>query len=296
MFKLLGADKKEYGPVSADQIRAWMAQGRANAQTQLQAVGSTDWKPLVEFPEFAAALQPGGGGTAPPLPAAGTQSAAAPPKNSGLAVTSLVLGCLGLLSCGITALVGLVLGIIALVRINKSNGQLGGRGLALAGTIVSAAFLLLGPLPAAMLLPALAHAKQKSASIICMSNVKQLNLGLIMYADDNKERFPAGNAWCDSLRAYLGGSTNVYVCPQGARNQRCHYALNAGLAGHGMKEVQAPAQTVLVFESDGGWNVSGGRELLPAKARHNGAYVVGFADGHAELVRPERLEKLRWEP
>jgi prepilin-type processing-associated H-X9-DG protein len=296
MFKLLGADKKEYGPVSADQIRAWMAQGRANARTQLQAVGSTEWKPLAEYPEFAAALQPAGGAPVSPLPAAGTQSAAAPPKNSGLAVTSLVLGCLGLLSCGITALVGLVLGIIALVRINKSNGQLGGRGLALAGIIVSAVLLLLVSLPAAMLLPALAHAKQKAASIRCMSNVKQLNVGLMMYADDNKERFPAGNAWCDSLITYLGGSTNAFVCPQGARNQRCHYALNAGLAGHGMKEVQAPAQTVLVFESDGGWNVSGGRELFPAKPRHSGAYAVGFADGHAEMVRAERLGRLRWEP
>ena len=66
MFKLLGADKKEYGPVSADQIRVWIAQGRANARTQLQAVGSAEWKPLVEFPEFAAALQPVGGSAPPP--------------------------------------------------------------------------------------------------------------------------------------------------------------------------------------------------------------------------------------
>jgi prepilin-type processing-associated H-X9-DG protein len=296
MYKLLGADQKEYGPVSADQIRAWIAQGRANARTQLQAVGATEWKPLAEFPEFAAALQSAGGAPVPQVPAAGTQPVAAPPRTSGLAVTSLVLGCLGLLSCGITALVGLVLGIIALVRINKSNGQLGGRNLALAGTIVSAALLLLAPIPAAMLLPALAKAKQKAAAIHCMNNVKQLNLALIMYADDNKERFPTGTAWCDSLRAYLGGSTNAFVCPQGARNQRCHYALNAQLAGRGIKEVQAPAQTVLVFEIDGGWNVSGGGELLPAKGRHSGAYAVGFADGHAEMVRPERLEKLRWEP
>ncbi len=57
-----------------------------------------------------------------------------------------------------------------------------------------------------------------------------------------------------------------------------------------------PAETVLIFETDGGWNLSGSRELLLAKPRHGNGYVVGFADGHAELVRPERLEKLRWEP
>ena len=190
MFKLLGTDKKEYGPVSAEQIQAWIAQGRANARTQLQAVGSTEWKALAEFPEFAAALQQSGQGAVPPAGTTGSQPASAPPKTSRLAVTSLVLGCLGLLTCGITSLVGLVLGIIALVRINQSKGQLGGQGLALAGTIISAAFLLLAPIPAALLLPALAKAKQRATGIQCMNNVKQLNLGLMMYANDNKDVFP----------------------------------------------------------------------------------------------------------
>jgi prepilin-type processing-associated H-X9-DG protein len=296
MFKLLGTDKKEYGPVSAEQIQAWIAQGRANARTQLQAVGSIEWKPLAEFPEFAAALQQSGGAAVLSAAATETQPAAAPPKTSRLAVTSLVLGCLGLLTCGITSLVGLVLGIIALVRINQSKGQLGGQGLALAGTIVSAVFLLLAPIPAAMLLPALAKAKQKATGIQCMNNVKQLNLGLMMYANDNKDVFPSGTAWCDTLLPYLGGSAKVFICSQGALNQRGHYAVNARLAGHSIKDIQAPAQTVLVFEIDGGWNVSGGRELLPVKARHGGAYAVGFADGHVEMVRPARLEQLRWEP
>jgi len=297
MYKLLGSDQKEYGPVSADQVRAWIAQGRANARSKLQAAGSAEWKSLTEFPEFADALQGAATPAASPSPAGGTQAAAGPPKTSGMAVTSLVLGCLGLLTCGITSLVGLVLGIIALVRINKSKGQLGGQGLALAGTIVSAAFLLLAPIPAAMLLPALAKAKAKAGGIHCMNNVKQLNLALMMYATDNNDQFPAGSKWCDALMPYLAGATNAFVCPNGAPNRRCHYALNAQLAGRGLKDSQAsPAQMVLVFECDGGWNVSGGRELLPAEPRHAGAYVMGFADGHAEVRRSGRLEQLRWEP
>jgi prepilin-type processing-associated H-X9-DG protein len=192
-------------------------------------------------------------------------------------------------------LVGLILGIIALVRINKSNGQLGGQRVALAGTIVSAAFLLLVPIPAAMLLPALAKAKQKAHGIQCMNNVKQLNLGLIMYADDHKNLLPAGTNWCDALGPYIKNA-QTFLCPRGKPGQRCHYAFNARLAGHELKDVQAPAQTVLIFETDGGWNLAGGRELLPANPRHTRAYVVGFADGHAEMVVPARLEKLRWDP
>ena len=295
MFKLLGADQKEYGPVSADQIRQWIAQGRANGRTKAQAAESTDWKPLAEFPEFADALRAAASPSGqPPSSAPGSPPPPAP-KTSGLAITSLVLGCLGLLTCGITSLVGLILGIIALVCINKSKGQLGGQGMALAGTIVSAAFLLLAPIPAALLLPALAKAKQKAQSIQCMNNVKQLNLGLIMYADDHKNLFPAGTNWCDALMPYVKNQA-TYLCPQGKPGQRCHYAFNAKLVGHEMKEVQSPAETVLVFESDGGWNVAGGPELFPATPRHSGAYAVGFADGHAEMVRSARLQKLRWEP
>lgn len=56
MYKIIGADGKEYGPVSAEVVREWIAAHRANAQTRAQAEGSPDWRPLGEFPEFAAAL------------------------------------------------------------------------------------------------------------------------------------------------------------------------------------------------------------------------------------------------
>lgn len=52
MYKIIGADQKEYGPISAEQIRQWISEGRVNAQTQACAEGSQDWKPLGMFPEF----------------------------------------------------------------------------------------------------------------------------------------------------------------------------------------------------------------------------------------------------
>ena len=56
MYKIIGVDQKEYGPISADQLRQWIAEGRANGQTKVQLEGSTDWKPLSDFPEFIEAL------------------------------------------------------------------------------------------------------------------------------------------------------------------------------------------------------------------------------------------------
>jgi prepilin-type N-terminal cleavage/methylation domain-containing protein/prepilin-type processing-associated H-X9-DG protein len=47
---------------------------------------------------------------------------------------------------------------------------------------------------AAMLLPALARAKQKASQVTCMSNLKQLGQALQMYIDDNDDRLP-GPLW-----------------------------------------------------------------------------------------------------
>lgn len=52
MFKIMGGDGREYGPVSETLIRQWVAEGRANGQSRVTRVGSDDWKPLADFPEF----------------------------------------------------------------------------------------------------------------------------------------------------------------------------------------------------------------------------------------------------
>jgi hypothetical protein len=53
MYKIIGADQNEYGPVSADDIRCWVRDGRATAQTLAHGEGETDWRPLSSYPEFA---------------------------------------------------------------------------------------------------------------------------------------------------------------------------------------------------------------------------------------------------
>jgi hypothetical protein len=53
MYRIIGADGKEYGPVTGDQMRQWIAEGRVNARTRARAEGAPDWQPLIQFPEFA---------------------------------------------------------------------------------------------------------------------------------------------------------------------------------------------------------------------------------------------------
>jgi TM2 domain-containing membrane protein YozV len=58
MYKIIGADGRPYGPASAEQIKSWIAEGRARAETLVQAEGAQEWKPLISFAELAAGLAP----------------------------------------------------------------------------------------------------------------------------------------------------------------------------------------------------------------------------------------------
>ena len=48
-FKIVGHDKKIYGPVSGQELLQWLADGRVNAASLAQKVGSKEWKQLAAF-------------------------------------------------------------------------------------------------------------------------------------------------------------------------------------------------------------------------------------------------------
>jgi hypothetical protein len=293
MYKIIGADEKEYGPVSAGQINDWIRRGRLNAASKVQAEGSTDWKALGELAEFAEALPARPTQQTGPVPAGPPPVPGVEGKTSSLAVWSLVLAIVGLPLCLVGPMAALVLGILGFMKINQSAGALKGRGLAMAGIVISATSLVV--IPATILLPALGRAKDRAQSINCMNNLRQLGLGLIMYQTDNKGQWPAADKWCDSIQSYVG-SAKPFKCIAAESAQRSTYAFNARLVGTAAKDIRDPAQTVLVFECQGGWNVAGGRELVLRKSRHFGAIGVVFADGHSEMASPPRLQRLKWEP
>ncbi len=101
-YKILGSDQKEYGPVTLEQLRQWMAEGRVNAQTMVQPEGATDWKPVSTFPE----LMPLTALTAAPGAPAGSPLPGQPSAESQINGPAI-----GLLVTGILGAVGGVLGI-----------------------------------------------------------------------------------------------------------------------------------------------------------------------------------------
>src|SRR5215204_2592352 len=124
MYRIIGADGREYGPITADQLRQWIAEGRANAQTKVLPEGATEWKSLGEFPEFFAAAPgmttPAPGMQPPPPP---PMPAAAP---SPEAVDQISGPAIGLIA---VAILGFVLQAIALVVNLLGASLFAGRGM-----------------------------------------------------------------------------------------------------------------------------------------------------------------------
>ena len=140
MYKIIGADGRQYGPISADQLRRWIAENRANAQTQVLAEGAAEWKLLGTMPEFAALF-------APQVPPSISPVGASPyRKTSGFALWGMILGILALVCCckSIFGALGLIFSLIGLSQINEHPDLYEGRGMAIAGIILSALGLVIG--------------------------------------------------------------------------------------------------------------------------------------------------------
>lgn len=90
MYKIIGTDGRQYGPVTGEQIRRWLTENRVNAQTLVQAEGLTEWKPLISFSEFASEFR-----MAPPQIVSSLPNPRASNKIAA-GICGILLGCLGI--------------------------------------------------------------------------------------------------------------------------------------------------------------------------------------------------------
>ncbi|MBM3472083.1 MAG: hypothetical protein FJX75_02265 [Armatimonadetes bacterium] len=199
---------------------------------------------------------------------------------------SLGLGLAGPLTCGLTSVAGLILGVWAWVNIRRDGGSHRDARWAIASVIVP----LVPGLATLLLLFGYANAKVRQAS--CLGNITQLGLGVAMYRADYDGRCPLADRWCDSLAPYERHPL-LFPCPA-EPHSRLGYALNARLNGVDLDHTEPNTDRVVLFDATATWNTAGGPELFAP--RHSGYGWLIFDDMRRRFARSDELDTVVWSP
>jgi uncharacterized membrane protein len=157
MYFIIGGDGKEYGPVSGNDIKQWLAEGRLAAQSLAKGEGDAEFRPLEKFPEFAvlfASATLGMAGTPPSIAPPQSPPGFAPASASSALRDDYELDIIGCLSRGFDLLkenMGTVLlGTIVFFAIQFAVGLFG--NIPIIGLVFTVAnFICAGPLLAGLL-------------------------------------------------------------------------------------------------------------------------------------------------
>lgn len=181
---------------------------------------------------------------------------------------------------------------------------------------------------AAILFPVFAKAREKARQSSCLSNIKQIGLAVLQYAQDYDERLvrhcyqPGANyPWSVAIMPYLK-NTQVLQCPSSnglfASATGCgHYGLNlsttptggtVGITNRAMGEIPKPAGLIAITEALprttpsaqqtwlGYWNResnTGDPTAFDTVGRHNEGVNMVFVDGHAKWDRSNSIAAKR---
>jgi prepilin-type N-terminal cleavage/methylation domain-containing protein len=129
---------------------------------------------------------------------------------------------------------------------------------------------------AAILFPVFAQAREKARQTTCTSNVKNLGLAVVMYAQDYDETYPPlwyqanDGHWPNTVRPYIGqGGTDktgtkwtqgIMICPSAPlKNPGWSYAMSQeystfdtklnSYVGRAMAQVSSPARVLMIAEA-----------------------------------------------
>ena len=130
-----------------------------------------------------------------------------------------------------------------------------------------------------------AAATPESESMTCLSNVKQLTMGVQMYAEDYDQTLPL-ETWEDATKPYVK-SEAVFNCPAKTKaGETGGYAFTGDITGNKISALGLPPERVpVIFDSNApGPNALGSANDLPDPKRHSKGNVVGYVDGHATFI------------
>ena len=168
---------------------------------------------------------------------------------------------------------------------------------------------------AAILFPVFAKARENARRASCLSNAKQLALGIIIYSQDYDEKMmPAyyGTVYWPYLTLPYTKSQTILNCP--SESTAKYYAteipvyswngnvdfgmsgplrsgLPSGVQAPTLTQVMKPSETGMLAETTNGWQAQpSAAGSNPVIYRHLETAVVAFCDGHAKAMKKDILE------
>ena len=106
---------------------------------------------------------------------------------------------------------------------------------------------------AAILFPVFARARENARRSSCQSNLKQINLGWLQYAQDYDEKYvPAQTNWTDNLQPYLK-STQIFVCPSASDTYKSYTysSMDRAAGGISLASIDSPSLTPVFIDANG---------------------------------------------
>ncbi|MGB7158458.1 MAG: DUF4190 domain-containing protein [Tepidisphaeraceae bacterium] len=236
------------------------------------------------------ALSPSGAAFAqPPTPVQHvTYASGAEIKSNPLAIASLICGCL-LCVPFLPGIAAIVTGAIGMRK--TKDPAVTGKGLAIAGLVLGVLNVLgwaayVG-LIVAITVPSLGRARETANRVKCASNMKQLGLAILLYANENRGAYPET---IEQLLLTQDITADIYVCPStndtkatGADAQAIINDMASGghqsyvYVGKGLTN-NLPAETVVAYE--------------PMTNHDGDGTNILFGDGHVEFLGKAEAEKV----
>ncbi|MFH0796613.1 MAG: DUF1559 domain-containing protein [Candidatus Omnitrophota bacterium] len=162
---------------------------------------------------------------------------------------------------------------------------------------------------AAMLLPALARAREQARRANCISNLKQMGLATHMYAQDYSETFPVawpsgGRTAATDLTALVAGNyitaTKTYVCPSSSDKATTTTSLNVGYLSYAYAKDLTETTTVdsVVLIDQSGSTVSlwtgtySSNRLTATPQNHSSGEGINalYVDGHVSWITAGKVD------
>jgi len=185
----------------------------------------------------------------------------------------------------------IIIGAIAYYRIREAKRRVTGGPYALAAVVVGGA----GTLGLVVTTGELTGQRKanRHGNYSCSTNLKQLELGMMMYSQDYDEHYPPSASWNALTMPYIKNES-VYRCPDEEVDKVPSFGMNRRLDAMFLAKVAEPAEAVSLFDSLPGANRVGGKELLPHPSRHYNGQNIGYVDGHVKFILDTKIDGLQW--